>query len=35
METGRGAGEPVTFVRAADGAISELHFIQMVYRKVS
>jgi CubicO group peptidase (beta-lactamase class C family) len=35
METGRGAGEPVTFVRSDDGSISELHFVEMIYRKVS
>ena len=35
METGRGAGEPVTFVRGDDGAISELRFVEMIYRKVS
>jgi CubicO group peptidase (beta-lactamase class C family) len=35
METGRGAGEPVTFVRSQDGTITELRFIEMIYRKVS
>jgi len=35
METGRGAGEPVTFMRSDDGAITELRFIDMIYRKVS
>jgi D-alanyl-D-alanine carboxypeptidase len=35
IETGRGAGEPVTFVRSDDGTITELRFIEMIYRKVS
>lgn len=35
METGRGAGEPVTFVRSDAGTITELRFIEMIYRKVS
>ena len=35
MEGGRGAGEPVTFARGKDGAIAELHFVQMIWRKVS
>ncbi len=33
MERGRGAGEPVTFVRSENGSISELRFVEMIYRK--
>ncbi len=35
METGRGAGEPVTFVRSGDGAITELRFIEMIWSKTT
>ncbi len=35
MEGGRGAGEPVTFVRGKDGSIAELRFVEMIYRKVA
>jgi hypothetical protein len=35
METGRGAGEPVTFVQSRDGMITELRFMEMIYRKAS
>ena len=35
MERGRGAGEPVTFVRGKDGAIAEFRFVEIIYRKVA
>ena len=35
METGRGAGEPVTFMRGEDGSDHRVRFVEMIYRKVS